>query len=115
MKKTTETSYTISSIRQNGHDPSSSRHFLLSSSNPRDIHPRPLEDVVTQHFCLLRGRLYGARRQVHDGVSAGPAALGERAWVDAEDGVDDLKKSAGVSETFVAYSQGGEGGTGWQL
>ena len=60
--------------------------FPRRHSDPRDIDSRPLEDVVAQHVCfaLLVGR-HGARSQADGSVGACAAALGERAWVDAED------------------------------
>lgn len=55
-------------------------------SDPRDVHSRALEDVVAQDICfaLLVGR-HGAGSEVDGSVGACAAALGERAWVDAED------------------------------
>jgi hypothetical protein len=53
---------------------------------------------VAQHVCfaLFVGR-HGARSKVHGSVGARAPALGERAWVDAEDGVDDLDRETWVS------------------
>lgn len=60
------------------------RNFRQHGSDPRDVHPGALEDVVAQHVCfaLLVGR-HGARSQADGSVGACAAALGERAWVDA--------------------------------
>lgn len=54
--------------------------------NPRNVHSCALEDVVAQHVCfaLLVG-CHGARSEVDGSVGSCAAALGERAWVDAED------------------------------
>jgi hypothetical protein len=66
-------------------------YTIIYISNPRDIHPRPLEDIVAQHFRFaLFVRRYRAWSQSHGGVGPGSSAFGESAWVDAEDRVDDL-------------------------
>lgn len=59
---------------------------IHTHSDPRNIHSRALKYIVTQHFCfaLLVGR-HGAGSEVDGSVGACAAALGERAWVDAED------------------------------
>jgi len=64
----------------------SSVSFPIQHSNPRDVHPRALEDIVAQHvrFALFVRR-HGAGSEVDGSVGACAAALGERTWVDAED------------------------------
>jgi hypothetical protein len=63
----------------------------IKASNPRNVHPRPLEYIVAQHFGFaFFVRRYRAWSQSDGGVSTRSSAFGESAWVDAEDGVDDL-------------------------
>jgi hypothetical protein len=60
--------------------------LIIITSNPRDIHPRPFEYIMAQHFCFaLFVRRYRARSQSHGGVRPCASTFGESAWVDAED------------------------------
>lgn len=71
-------------------------------SDPRYVHPSPLEDIMTEHVCfaLFVGR-HGARGEVHGGEGACASTLGQRAWVDAEDGVDDLERKQSVCKSVA--------------
>ena len=67
------------------------RSHFVQHSNPRDVHSRALEDIVAQDICFaLFVGCNGARSEIDGSVGACTTALGESAWVDAENRVDDL-------------------------